>query len=210
MRNKQFFLLNILLLVVVFLVGIFVGDVLHNPGASVEKILKQSELSAESFIVEQALFDEFKASCPLAKKRLAVLSGDLWRLGKLLDSPTAKKDLGSVEYDFLKRKFHLMQIKTYILYKQLGENCGSVPNVILFYFSQSDKDSALQGKILDGLVKDFDLKVFAIEYNFSSDLMFLEDFYDVNSTPSIIINFKTKLEGLSSRDKIIPLLHEKS
>lgn len=210
MKSKQYFLVNVLLIVIVFFVGIFVGDALNKPSASIDKLLKQSELSAESFIVEQALFEEFDASCDLAEKRLAVLSGDLWRLGNLLKGPTAKGDLGSVEYDFLKRKFHLMQIKTYTLYKQLKENCGSIPNIVLFYFSQTDENSEAQGKILDDLVKDYNLKVFAVEFNYSADLMFLEEFYDVNSTPTVIVNFESKLSGLAPKEKIIPLLYEKS
>ena len=208
-QNRQTWLVTLLLVLVVFVVGVLVGNAWRSGTSSeVSKVLRQSELSAESFLIEQDLFENFETNCGLAKKRLSSLSEELWKLGKVLGGPEAKKELGANDYDMLKRKYHLMQIRTYVLYKKLQQDCQAQVNVVLFYFKKNDDNSEAQGKILDDLVKKYGLNVFAIEYNYSKELEFLEDYYEINQTPALIVNFDNKLVGLSGEDKIAPLLHE--
>jgi hypothetical protein len=204
---KQQLLIILLLVCVVFVVGVLVGYGWHSGGASgFSKVLRQSELSAESFFIEQDLFKSFETNCELANKRLSSLSEELWNLGKVLGGPEARTELGE-DYDFLKRKYHLMQIRTYVLYKKLQEDCQGQIDVVLFYFKQNDPLSEQQGKILDALVEKYDLNVFAIEYNYSKELEFLEDYYEITGAPVLVVNFDNKLVGVSDEDKIAPLLH---
>lgn len=205
---KRDFFTVVLLIVVVFATGIFVGSALRGAdSSSVEKMLKQSELGAESFLVEQELFESFDTSCELAETRLATLSEDLWRLGKVLGRDDAKQQLGE-NYGYLKRKFHLMQVRIFILYKKLQANCGIETDVVLFYFKHDDTLSTEQGVILDALVEQHDLTVFAVEYNYSTDLNFLEEFYGVASTPFLIVNYDNKFPGLSSSEEIVAVLND--
>lgn len=198
----------ILLLILVFAMGIIVGRSVSNPELSeVNRFIKQSELTVESYLIEQELFAGMEKNCDLAKLRLSALSDEIWQLGKLLSSETAEQDLGAADYNFLKRKFHLMQIKTYTLYHKLKQDCAVDGPVILFYYNQNDAQSLEQGAILDRLVGDFDVKVFAIEYNYSQELRFLEDYYDISGTPSVVVNFDTVRKGLSSYDNLAALVH---
>lgn len=208
MRSQQRLVTISLLIVVVFIIGIFVGSAWQNQGStSVESMMKQSELSAESFLIEQDLFETFETSCELTETRLASLSDGLWQLGKRLEGRDAEQTLGESNYDFLKRKFHLMQIRTYILYKEFLDNCDIDQNVILFYFTRDDEESQKQGQVLDSLVDQYDLKVFAVEQGYSKDLEFLEDYYGVSSAPFLVVNYVDKLPGFSNAEMITPLLH---
>lgn len=198
-----------LLIVIVFSIGIIVGRSASNPELSeVNAFVKQSELTTESYLIEQELLAGLEKNCDLAQLRLAGLSGELWQLGKLLGTATAKQDLGEENYDFLKRKFHLMQIKTYTLFHRLRQDCAVNVPVILFYYSQHDPQSLEQGAILDTLVTDLDVKVFAIELNYSQELRFLEEYYDIERTPALVANFETVRQGLTSRDDLAALVRE--
>jgi hypothetical protein len=209
MVKRQAFLSIILLLILVFAIGIIVGRSFSNPELSdVDKFIKQSELTTESYLLEQELFSGMEKNCDLAKLRLSALSGELWQLGKLLGTETAKTDLGEANYDFLKRKFHLMQIKTYTLYHGLSQDCAVTVPVMLFYYSQNDSKSQEQGAVLDQLVKDFDVKVFAIEHNYSPELRFLEDYYEITGTPSVVVNFGTVRKGLQPYDELAALVRK--
>ncbi len=209
MVKRQFFLSMILLLIIVFAVGIIVGRSVSNPELSeVNRFIKQSELTTESYLIEQDLLAGLEKNCDLAQLRLAVLSDELWKLGKLLGSETAKQDLGTSNYDFLKRKFHLMQIKTYTLYHRLRQDCAVHIPVALFYYDQHDPQSQEQGDVLDKLVADFDVKVFAIEYNYSQELQFLEQYYEIKETPAVVVNFDMVREGLTSYDELAALVRE--
>jgi hypothetical protein len=209
MVKRQAYLSIILLLVLVFAIGIIVGRSFSNPELSdVDKFIKQSELTTESYLLEQELFSGMEKNCDLAKLRLSALSSELWQLGKLLGTETAKTDLGEANYNFLKRKFHLMQIKTYTLYHGLSQDCAVNVPVMLFYYSQNDSKSQEQGAVLDQLVKDFDVKVFALEYNYSQELRFLEDYYEITGTPSVVVNFGTVRKGLQPYDELAALVRK--
>jgi hypothetical protein len=203
MAKKQVFLSTIFALCIVFVVGIIIGNLVSNPETKeINKVLRQSELSTESYLLEQELLEGFDQNCDLAKTRLADLSGELWRLGKLLGSETAKNDLGGANYHFLKLKYHLMQLKTYLLYANLNKDCNFTTPVVLFFYSQDDADSKEQGKILDALVEDYGITVFAVEAGYSKELEFLELFYSVSETPFLILNYDIKKPGLTAYDAI--------
>lgn len=207
--KRQLFLSMVLLVVIVFAIGIIVGRSVSNPELSeVNRFIKQSELTTESYLIEQELLAGFEKNCDLAELSLAGLSNDLWKLGKLLGTETAKQDLGEENYDFLKRKFHLMQIKTYTLYQRLRQDCAVTVPVILFYYSKNDPQSLEQGTILDQLVEDLDVKVFAVEHDYSMELRFLEEYYEIAQTPAVVVNFEHAREGLTSYDDIAALVRE--
>ncbi len=206
--KKQALFTTILLVCVVFILGILLGNAWSTSESSdVSKVLRQSELDAESFLVEQELFESFETNCALAEKRLSTLSDELWKLGKVLGAEDAKEKLGEENYSFLKRKYHLMQIRTYILDKKLQEGCGSRTNVILFYFKKDDPLSEQQGKILDNLAETYHLHVFAIEHRYSRELEFLEDYYEITDAPALVVNFDHTLRGLVTKEQLMPLLH---
>ena len=206
-KKKQVVFIIFLLVVVVFALGVILGTSWKSGAASqTEKVLRSSELDAESFRVEQELFKSFEYNCELAKTRLGALSADLGRLGKVLGAKNAREILGD-DYDFHKKKFHLMQIRTYVLEKKLASDCAGSVNVVLYYYDQSDFASEEQGKVLDSLVAQYGLHVFAIEYNYSNELKFLEDYYMVNQTPTLVVNFKDVLSGPVLREQLVPLLH---
>jgi hypothetical protein len=209
MVKKQAFASLVLLVIIVFALGIIVGRSVSNPELSdVNRFIKQSELTTESYLIEQDLFSDFEKNCGLAQYRLSTLSDELWQLGKLLGSQTAREDLGAENYDFLKRKFHLMQIKTYTLYHRLNQDCDVGVPVILFYYSRDDSDSMEQGKILDRLVQELDVKVFALEYNYSQELRFLEDYYEIARTPAVVVQFDAVRQGLNSYESLAMLVRE--
>ena len=189
--------MTILIIILAFLFGILVGS--FNRTKSIDeatRFLKNSELATESYVLEQQLLEGLDINCDLSKARLNTLSQDLYHLGKLLDSPTSQQDLGTTQYHFLKRKFHLLQIQTYVLLLKLRKKCHDESHVVLFYFAQQDPASLQQGHILDELVGLYNFRVFAVEYNYSSELHFLEEYYNISKTPSIIIDYDKKYTSL--------------
>ncbi|MBI4016714.1 MAG: hypothetical protein HY363_03400 [Candidatus Aenigmarchaeota archaeon] len=195
--NKQIYAATLLAVCLAFVFGVIVGGSYRGRQIDeVSQFIKNGELTTESYVLEQELLEGLDTNCNLAKARLNTLSNDLYQLGKLLSGETARQDLGETQYRFLKRKFHLMQIQTYVLYLKLRKNCNVESHVVLFYFSRQNENSTLQGRILDSLVQEYDLRVFAVEYNYSSELNFIEDYYNVTVTPAIVLDYEKKFEGL--------------
>ncbi len=202
MREKSKLLILILVVAFVFMLGFGLGNYFTSLGTSTSKLLKDSELNAESFLIEQQLIDTLGSDCDFSRARLSVLSEQLWHLGKVLDEESSKEELGEAKFDLLKKKFHLTQIKTYSLYKNLEKTCGKESDVILFYFNKNDPASKEQGEILDDIVNDVDAKVFAIEFAYAPEIKFLEEYYEIKKAPTLVINFKDKLDGLQPYDAV--------
>ena len=194
---KQMFVTVLLLVIIVFVIGVVIGNVWRFGGSNeVSKELRSSELDAQSFLVEQELFESFELNCDFAERRLTTLSADLWQLGKVLGASDAKEKLGDDDYSYLKRKYHLAQMRAYVLDKQLEVDCGKVNNVVLFYFKNDDPLSAEQGRVLDDLVSQFSMHVFAVELNYSMELNFIKEYHEIDSVPSLILNYVALLKGL--------------
>jgi len=191
----------ILFVAVVFTAGWILGaNYSIHASSGVSSILQSNELSAESFIIEQELLEGLDVSCPAMESRLNSLGSELWSLGKQLDSPDSK-EFGN--YELSKRQYHITQARTYVIfYKMLGK-CKPNSHVLLYYYSQNQTSSAEQGKILDDIVGKFNnTHIFAMEYQYSSDLKFLEDYYEINETPAIVVDYKKTLRGLALEEEI--------
>ena len=200
---KQVYAATALVICIVFVFGILVGSSYKSKQLDeVTQFIKNSEFGTESYVLEQELLKDLEVNCDLAKARLTTLSNDLYQLGKLLSSETAKQDLGETQYRFLKRKFHLMQIQTYVLYLKLRKNCNVESHVALFYFSKDNEDSTTQGRILDELAEKYNMRVFAVEYNYSQELNFLEEYYNITKTPAIVLDYETKFEGIVNQETL--------
>jgi hypothetical protein len=99
-----------------------------------------------------------------------------------------------------------MQIRTYIMYKNLIDNCNASKQVILYYYGPDDAKSLEEGHTLDRIVNERNISVFAIEFNFSKELLFLESSYGITETPAIVVDYKDILQGLKSYDEITAVL----
>ncbi len=193
---KQLYVVTLLVIVLAFLFGILIGGVYKTQDLDeATRFLKNSELATESYVLEQQLLEGLDVNCDLAKARLNTLSQDLYHLGKLLGGQTAQQDLGETQYHLLKRKFHLLQVQTYVLLLKMRKQCHDESHVVLFYFAQQDPASLQQGLVLDELVKAFNMRVFAVEYNYSSELRFLEEYYNITKTPALVVDYDKKHES---------------
>jgi len=201
--KKYILFITTLLILCVFITGIFLGRILTK--LEIEKVsefIKQNELNTDSYLIEQELLSFEKNNCEFSKEKISDLSNELASIGRQLDTPDAKEKLGPENYHFLKIKFHLMEIRTYALFRKLIDTCNIAPNIILYYYGINDPKSAQQGPILDQIVDLFDAKVFAIEFNYSKELQFLESYYNVTETPTTIVNYKIINQGLADFNKI--------
>ncbi|MEM4268447.1 MAG: hypothetical protein QXK37_06495, partial [Candidatus Woesearchaeota archaeon] len=143
-------------------------------------------------------------NCELAEARVSSLSSELYALGKILTDPNAKEEIGEENYRMLQKRYHLSQIKTYLFFKKLKQRCNETSPIILYYYKPNDAKSKEQGIILDSLVADNkNLHVFAIEYNFSKELTFLERAYGIYDAPALVINYKDVRVGLTKKEDIL-------
>lgn len=198
------------MIIVVFVTGLLLGKHLERSQESeISNFLKENELITESYLIEQELIRVSKEKgCDLAKKRIDALSSQIGVIGQHLSVENAENILGKTDYNLLKRRYHLMQIRIYLMYQQIKDRCGLDRDIILFYYGDDNGVSKEQGKILDNLVEKEQSIVFAVEYNYSEELNFLEYYYNVTVTPVLVLNYNITLNNLSDYKTILETLDE--
>jgi hypothetical protein len=200
----------------------FVGFILGQFSAEYQNTLpylEASELATESAALEQLLIQQYdNTTCPYLLERQNALARQLGDVGRTLSQPTIREDLTDDAYDTLKRRYHLMQIQSFIWQTQLASRCAEAQTTILFYYDDPlDEEeyaqdpayydlSVEQGEMLDAVVQrvgEENISVYAIELNYAPELLFLQRFYNITMAPTVLIDQQYLLEGLSNTDTIL-------
>ena len=210
-NNRKLLINSVIITTIVFLIGIFVGYQLDNIRTSdIVDDLRQSELEAQNYIIEQEFFENFGGyRCGLAQPRLTELSYSLGELGFNLVNYERKNVFKQKDYDYLLRKYFLEEIRAYTLFNQLKKDCNLNNTLILYFFNPEDIESERQGKVLDVLVKKYSgISVFSINFNYNSDTLInnVKFFYNVTKTPAVIINDDKKIEQYVSLEALEKIL----
>lgn len=211
---KSIFWTSLILTILIFGAGLLLGAYLDNLRSSnVYEDLRSNELDTESYLIEQSFWDTFEGDdCEFSEDRLNSISQELANLGQSLSSYEKKSLFEDNEYKYLARRYFLLEIKGYILFNQLKENCNIDNDVILYFYNPDDSESQRQGYVLDKIVEASNgtIDVFSINKNYEGDesINTLIVYYNVTIAPTIIVNGDVKKEGFISYPELEGILNE--
>lgn len=203
-----------ILTVVVFSSGIVLGYFLDRARVSdVMGMVKQNELSMESYVLEQDFLDVIggEESCSLLEPSFAELSRDLAKIGTLLTSYEKSKLFKKEDYDYLKIRYFNLEIQSYLLSLKLKEQCSLNKTIVLYFYMQEHPSSLRQGFILDNLVDEYGFENISI-YSFDKDFEntplvdMVERHYNITTAPSLIIDNDVKVSGLIEEEDLNQLV----
>jgi hypothetical protein len=210
---KHIFVTTLLITMVVFTAGLFLGWQLDN-FRTLELLddLRVNELDSESFLVEQAFWETFGGgSCEYGHERLNSLSVQLAELGQYLNKYEKKSIFEEDEFQYLARRYFILEIKAYTQLYQLQQDCELNTDYILYFYGQEDDESENQGYVLDKLVSHSNgtVDIFSINYDYQFDYAIetAKAYYNVTSTPTLIINGEEKIEGFVSYQELRQLIN---
>jgi len=206
-RYRKYLLVSsFVIAILIFSSGLFVGYSLDT--FKVNDILsatQQNELSTESYLTELQFIDVFGGNkCSLLVSRVdeikTVLGETRTKLAKYGVSFAKKQD-----FDYLKRKHVISQIRFMLLIEGLNTECGADYDTILFFYEIDQQSSSNQGYALDKLGGQNDkLVVLSFDLNYKDEALtdLLATKYDIESTPQIVINEKTLESGFVSEEEL--------
>lgn len=203
---------------IVFLItaGIFTTAFTVSNRLNGEKVQElqqmQDRLSIDilSSEVQFALLAE--SSCETVNRNSA-LSKELDTLGSKLSYMEDQAYANEDELKWLKKNYALLEIKDYLLMKELSAKCDAEPIFILYFYSNEKgecTDCKRQGIVLTSLRQDYPgLRVYSFDYNLDlSALKTLSGMYDISSDtlPALVIDKKVYYGFQSAEDieKILP------
>jgi len=182
-------LFTLLLLSVGVLVGLQVDDA---RGDYIQDQLKESDLRMQNFIVTQNYLEQSTNNyCRLVENQIPDLSTENTRIGQNLQTFSGQSISNQERYKYLVRKYYVNQLRLYNVLDEYNERCNE-NTTLIFYFFDDSMESQRQGEVLTKYYREVDnssyIFSFNLEKNQSSVLTMLQDDYQIEEGPSIVIN----------------------
>lgn len=207
----QYYMISAVITIGIFVFGIWAGlflnkeKILYFENSINEMLLSQMDTELEFFMM-----DYFgNKSCDIIQHELEKIMINAEKLGKELEYYEESERLKDEKYYYLKKKYTLILTKYWIYWKKLKEMCGYDVNLILYFYSNDDCfDCEKQASVLAYVKQKDPAKnmIFAIDYNLDlNTVKLLESVYEVNQTPTLIINDNT-YRGFQSIDDLENIL----
>ncbi len=203
---KQHSYPQIILVSFVITLGIFFIGILINYSLDfvrIDTILGQilaHEVDAQAFLVERDFTTTIGGdTCQLLNERIVDLKKQIRKVGADLATYSSLSLFKKDDFDYLKRKYILLQLRFFTLVKTLNTNCDSMYLPVLFFYSIDDETSQRQGFILEDISKSFEdsVVVLSIDKDYKDEAL-VELFvrqYNITAAPTIVIG-EHKKEGL--------------
>lgn len=210
---KKFLLISLGFSIIVFVAGLLLGIGLDTTKVNDLVLnINQNELNTESYFVEKEFVSTFGGDkCSLSNPRVAALSEEIVKIGRLLTRYETTNVFKESEFNYLKRKYSLLEIRAYSLFTSLKQECNYNYTTILFFYDKNQDNSLRQGSVLDALVNiKKNTNIFSFDRTFEEDptLETVKIHYNITSSPTLIINDKIKKEGLTDLDSLMNLTNE--
>ena len=213
-KHKNIFLTSLLLTILIFIAGILLNYGMDFVRINViSDVMISHELSTESYVMEQEFINMFGgARCDVMNKRIASLKEEIRQVGADLGSYSRFSFFKKKDFDYLKRKYFLLELEFLNHIQKLNTECGQSFVPILFFYEIDQDDSERQGFILQEVSKNFQDSVVVItldkDYEDEPLVGLLASRYNVTKAPAIIIN-DFKKEGMIYDKELSNIIQEK-
>jgi len=186
----------------IFITGLWFSNYLNdkkiNQLKSIENTIYLDLMSSET---QFSLLQEL--SCKDVSS--TVLSSELNSLADKISYSENNIGIENVDVISLKKYYSLLEIKDYLLMKQITERCGQ-KSVFILYFYKNDNcgDCTRQGYVLTSLREKYpNLRVYSFDYNLDiSAIKAMKSIYKVSDNlPALVINGKV-YNGFKSIEEI--------
>lgn len=180
----------------IFLLGIFFGQYISYYHLSE---LKQTQ---EKMLYEMTGYElaySFLSERDICNTSFKDLIKERAELGQKLVSLEKKFGSENEEVKSLQERYHLYQIREYLFFKKLNQECESKVPLILYFYSNDCDMCLAQGRVLDALYnQDKSISIYAIDYEVDNPILnSVKNVYNITTTPSLVIHGKTYNRFLS-------------
>lgn len=192
---------SLLLTVLIFAVGILIN---HGFDAvrieTIVGVMRAHEIDSDSFQVERMFAREFGGEeCAVLASRIADFKSEIRKVGEDLGSYSRFSFFRKKDYDYLKRKYFLLELRFLGLVLKTNEECGRQYVPIIFFYGIDDEASERQGYILEELSKGYEQEVVVLsldrDYKDEPLVQALAGQYNVSSPPTTVVEGQV-FEGL--------------
>ena len=202
-----------LLTAVVFAAGLMVGIWLDSGRVEdLREVITKQDLSFNDARLQNLYYQTFSndsAFCDSATKSNADFSYRIYQEGLELEKAETVNRFSTQLID-QKKRYTLLQLQFWLNSVYLKEKCGKNYSTLLYFYSQYNQevsnDQNVQSRVvLDLIEKCGPEKLLSAPIPIDLDIgmvNLLKEKYGITKTPSILINEKTLLEGMQSKEDL--------
>ena len=192
---------SLLLTILIFAVGVLIN---HGFDAvrieTIVGVMRAHEIDTDSFQVERQFARSFGGEeCAVLASRIADFKGEIRKVGEDLGSYSRFSFFRKTDYDYLKRKYFLLELRFLSLVLKANEECGRQYVPIVFFYGIDDEASERQGFILEELSKGYEQQVVVLsldkDYRDEPLVQALVRNFNVTSSPATVVDGQV-FEGL--------------
>ena len=196
-----------------FVLAFYLSNVLSNKKLSELKTIQDNiSIDLLSSETQYSLLNDLDCSQVSPN---SVLSDELNDISKKIEYSDNNLDK-SEQLTQLKESYSLLEIKDYLLMKELANRCGQKSVFVLYFYTTSDNCSECvkQGYALTALKEKYPgLRVYSFDYGLNlSAIETLEKIYDIKDTelPAMVSSGKvyTGFHSVEDIEKVIPTLKD--
>ena len=196
-----------------FVLALYLSNVLSNKKLSELKTIQDNiSIDLLSSETQYSLLNDLDCSQVSPN---SVLSDELNDISKKIEYSDNNLDK-SEQLTQLKESYSLLEIKDYLLMKELANRCGQKSVFVLYFYTTSDNCSECvkQGYALTALKEKYPgLRVYSFDYGLNlSAIETLEKIYDIKDTelPAMVSSGKvyTGFHSVEDIEKVIPTLKD--
>ncbi len=197
-ERKKILLRSLLLTILIFAVGILLNHVFDAFRISIiEDVMIGHEIDSEAYKVESFFTEKFGGEkCEIMVSRISDLKKEIRKVGEDLGSYSKFSFFRKKDYDYLKRKYFLLELRFLALIEKLNKECDNPYLPIIFFYKIDQDASERQGFILQDLSKDYEQQLIVLtldkDYKDEPLVKLLADSYNVTEAPALIIDGKTQ------------------
>ncbi|MBS3175910.1 hypothetical protein J4457_01605 [Candidatus Woesearchaeota archaeon] len=199
---KKIFIRSFFIALLLFLVGVFANSLLDVPRLSlINEVMKDHELHREAYLTEKLFLTVFQGNeCEHVSRRIEQLKEELKQVGIDLSTYSTSSWLHKGDFDFLKRKYFLLELRLLNLITGINQVCDSQFIPIIYFYQVDDEISERQGYVLDEISEGFKNQVFIFSFDKDYEdeplLNTLKRKYKISQAPTIIVDDSLVLEGI--------------
>ncbi len=200
-EKTKILLRSLLLTILIFATGILLNHYFDTFRISIiEEVIMTHEIDSEAYRVERLFTETFGGdTCEVMVARISDLKKEVRKVGEDLGSYSKFSFFRQKDYDYLKRKYFLLEFRFLALIEKLNKECDKPYLPIIFFYKIEDDASERQGFILQDLSEEYDqqLVVLNIDKDYKDEplVSLLTLNYNVTDAPTLVID-GTKYEGL--------------
>ncbi|OGI12176.1 hypothetical protein A3K64_02475 [Candidatus Micrarchaeota archaeon RBG_16_36_9] len=216
MKNN-IFIKTTVITVIIFILGILVGLWLDNNRLNeIKDSITSMDIEWNDARLQGIFYQKISnqsSSCEDAIKSNLEFNNRIYQKGiEIEKSENINKFTPEIVYE--KRRYALLQLQFWSNSINLKESCNAnYSSVVYFYsfFDESKKiDQNIQSIILSNLKEECGNNMILIPLPLDlsiSTIDFIKSSYEINSTPSILIDEKTVLTGIQNREDILKYIN---